>query len=119
MKNKTSRKPSDESVVYRRFVGEPIKRSRKGESRFEKSQEWRLAQADLDKRNFVPNEHIMFALTDERKRELGIQNRRTIARFLKKYIEKQGMKDYYVKAFRKENRDVVMVSYLPVVRQKA
>src|SRR6185437_5544894 len=79
MKNKTSRKPSDESVVYRRFVGEPIKRSRKGESRFEKSQEWRLAQADLDKRNFVPNEHIMFALTDERKRELGIQNRRTIA----------------------------------------
>lgn len=76
------------------------KRTRKSESRFEKTADWRKMKADIDA-GLKPQEALQVVLTDEDKRKFGITNRRTIARFVKKYIKDKGLR-YSVKSFHRE-----------------
>jgi hypothetical protein len=93
------------------------KRARKAESRFERTEEWRLMKADID-RGLKPQEASMVVLTPEDKKKFRIKNRRTIARFIQKYLDSNGMK-YRLKTFNRDGEDHIIVSHTPVVRQIA
>jgi hypothetical protein len=69
-------------------------------------------KADMDKRDLTPNEFLELALTDDDKEKYGITNRRTIARFLQKYIKDNKLK-YTVKSFRREDKDFFIVAKPP------
>ena len=83
------------------------KRERKSESRFEKTHEWSMMQADID-RGLKPMEALQVTLTDADKEKYRITNRRTIARFVQKYIAEKGLK-YTVKSFRRDDMDFIVV----------
>lgn len=102
--------------MYRRVKGTPPKRERKSEARLERAHEWRLLKADIDKADLKVNEYLELALSDADKEKYGIINRRSIARFIKKYLLSKGLNKYSVKSFRRENKDFFIVSYTPVVR---
>jgi hypothetical protein len=89
------------------------KRSRISSSRFERTPDWRAMQADLEK-GLKPNEVLQIMLTEEDKKRYGIKNRRTVARFLKKYLEVKKL-PYAVKSFSNLGRDFVLVQYTPRV----
>lgn len=93
------------------------KRERKSESRFERTDEWRHMKADIDK-GLKPLEALQCALSPEDKKRYKISNRRTIARFVKRYLESKGLK-YGVKSFNREGLDFIVVQYTPVIRQTA
>jgi len=57
-------------------------------------------------------------LTDEDKKRYKIKNRRTVARFIHKYLESQGLK-YGVKSFRRDEGDFFVVQYSPLARRNA
>ncbi len=80
-------------------------RGRKSESRFERSPDWKAMKADID-RGLKPNEALQIALTEEEKKQLGISNRRTIARFLQLYL---AAKDLPCESFHREQLDHVLV----------
>jgi hypothetical protein len=113
VKKKATHEPKGE---YRRMQGQPPTRERKSESRFERAHEWRLMKADLDRADLKPNEYLQLSLNDEAKKEYGIVNRRTIARFIKKYLADNDLNKYTVKSFRREGKDFFIVRYTPVVR---
>jgi hypothetical protein len=83
------------------------KRERKSESRFEKTPEWLAMKADID-RGLKPKDALRVTLTDADKLKYRITNRRTVARFVKKYITEQGL-PYDVKSFRRDDMDFVVV----------
>lgn len=83
------------------------KRERKSESRFERTPEWQLMKVDIDK-GLKPQTALQVQLTDADKLKYKIQNRRTIARFVKKYLDKAGLK-YVVKSFRRDDQDFIVV----------
>jgi hypothetical protein len=101
--------------MYKRVKESQVpKRERKSESRFEKTSEWRLLKADLEK-GLKPQEALQVILTDADKEKYGISNRRTIARFVVKYLQANKLK-YGVKSFRREDKDFIIVQYTPIVR---
>jgi predicted nucleotidyltransferase len=104
--------------MYKKTKADQVpKRARKSESRFEHTEEWRLMKADID-RGLKPQEALQAVLTPEDKKKYKIKNRRTIARFIKKYLESKGLK-YGVKSFNKDGADYIVVQHTPVVRQIA
>ena len=84
------------------------KRERKSESLFEKTREWSKMKSDMDK-GLKPKEALRVTLSEEEKVEYGITNRRTIARFLQKYIAEKGF-DYTVKSFQRDGLDFIVVT---------
>jgi len=88
-------------------ISQVPKRSRKSESRFERTPEWQLMKADIDK-GLKPQTALQVQLTDAEKEKYKIKSRRTIARFVKKYLDEAGLK-YVVKSFRRDDQDFVVV----------
>ena len=93
------------------------KRRRTMVARFENTEEWRLMKADIDE-GLKPNEALQVVLTPEDMKKYRIKNRRTVARFVQKYLDSKGLK-YGVKTFRRDSGDFVVVQYTPVIRQTA
>jgi hypothetical protein len=56
-----------------------------------------------------PNEYLELALTDADKEKYGIQSRRTIARFLQKYLIDHKI-PCEVKSFRRDGRDFFILT---------
>lgn len=98
--------------MYKKGKLEEVPKStRKSASRFEKTAEWRMMKADID-RGLKPLDALQVALTDEDKKKYKIRNRVTVARFVKKYLAAKGL-DYGVKSFRNNNYDYVVVKNTP------
>jgi hypothetical protein len=96
--------------MYKKIKESDIpKRERKSESRFEKTPEWLAMKADID-RGLKSKEALQVALTDADKEKYRITNRRTVARFVKKYLDEQGH-EYTVKSFRREDMDFIVVRH--------
>jgi hypothetical protein len=85
------------------------KRRRIAVSRFETTDEWRMMKADIDK-GLKPNEALQVILTEEDKKKYKIRNRRTVSRFIKKYLDSKGL-NYGVKNFRRDEGDYVVVQH--------
>jgi len=100
-------------VAYKKItVASVPKRSRLSVSRFEKTEEWRLMRADIDK-GLKPNEALQVILTEEDKLKYRIKNRRNVARFVKKYLTSRKL-SYMVKSFHREGvGDFVIVQHSP------
>jgi hypothetical protein len=83
------------------------KRKRTGISRFERTPEWQLMKADIDK-GLKPMEALQVILTEEEKAKYKIKNRRSIARFIKKYLEAKGL-SYNVRNFHRDEGEFIVV----------
>lgn len=96
--------------MYARIKAKEVPaRGRKSESRFERTPEWKAMKADID-RGLKAQEALQVALTKEEMVGYGITNRRTIARFLQKYLAASEL-PYTVKSFQRDGRDYVIVQY--------
>jgi hypothetical protein len=85
---------------------------------FENTKEWQLMKADID-RGLAPQEAAQAGLTPEDRKKYGITGRRTMARFVKKYVTERGLK-YTVKAYTKDNVFyVAVINETPMVKLKA
>lgn len=78
--------------------------------RFEKTKEWGLMRADLEK-GLKPGEALQIILTDEDKAKYRIKNRRTVGRFVQKFLAAHKL-PYTVKTFRRDEGDYILVQYL-------
>jgi hypothetical protein len=88
------------------------KRSRQSVSRFEKTEDWRLMRADIEK-GLKANEALQVVMTDEDKLKYKIKNRRTVARFVRKYLNERKL-PYVVKSFHRDDMgDVLIVQSAP------
>lgn len=83
------------------------KRRRRSVSQFEKTQEWQMMRADLEK-GVAPGEALQVMLTEEDKQKYGIRTRISVARFLKKYMAAHKL-PYKVRSFRRDEGDYVIV----------
>jgi hypothetical protein len=94
--------------VYKKVKSSAIpKRRRVALSRFEKTKEWRLMRADLE-RGLKADDALQVVLTDEDKDRYRIKNRLTVVRFLKKYLSAHRL-PYTVKTFRGDDGDFIVV----------
>jgi hypothetical protein len=100
-------------MAYKKITAKGVpKRSRLSVSRFEKTEEWRLMRVDMDK-GLKADEALQVVLTEEDKQRYKIKNRRTVARFVKKYIESKNL-PYIVKSFHRDDiGDLVIVQHSP------
>jgi len=73
-------------------------------------------KACLDK-GLKPNEALEIVLTDQDKAKLRISNRRTVARFIQKYLVDHKL-PYVFKRFRRELGDYFLVMYVPRLRRR-
>jgi len=73
-------------------------------------------KACLDK-GLKPNEALEIVLTDQDKAKLRISNRRTVARFIQKYLVDHKL-PYVFKSFRRELGDYFLVMYVPRLRRR-
>jgi hypothetical protein len=76
------------------------KRRRKVASKFEATQEWKLMKAALDA-GLRPQEALEVVLTPADKKKYGLEHRRTVTRFIQKYVRSLGL-PYSVKSFERE-----------------
>lgn len=90
-------------------VSDAPKRSRKVVSRFERTEEWKLMKAALDK-GLKPQEALEVVLTDEDKDRYDLHHRRTVARFIKGYLRDHQL-PYKVKSFERETGTYFLVLY--------
>lgn len=95
-------------------VAKAPKRKRKAVFRFELTPDWRQMQMDIDK-GLKPEEALQVIFTEADKEQYNIHNRRSIARFIQKYLAAKEL-PYTVKSFeRKENGYfIILVSYTPI-----
>jgi len=91
-------------------ASEAPKRPRKSTSRFERTGEWKQMKACLDK-GLKPDEALEIVLTAEDKAKLRISNRRTVARFIQKYLADHKL-PYTMKSFRRGMDDYFLVMNL-------
>lgn len=84
-------------------------RERKTESRFERTDEWQMMRADID-RGIRPGDALQVSLTKADKEKMGISNRRSIARFVQRYLAAKEL-PYVVKSFHREGQDYVIVQH--------
>jgi hypothetical protein len=75
--------------------------------RFEKTSEWKSLKATLDK-GLKLGESWVVTLTEEEKKKYRIKNRRTVARFVRKYVKEHEF-PYAVRSFTLANGDYVVV----------
>lgn len=87
------------------------KRRRPAVSRFEKTEEWQLMKKDLDK-GLKTNEALEIILTDEEKKRHKLTHRRTVTRFIKKYLQAHDMQ-YLFKSFSRDGSDYFLVMCVP------
>jgi hypothetical protein len=87
--------------------GDLPKRTRKSESLFEKTPEWRLMRADLDK-GFKNSQAPTVELTEAQLEKYGISNPRTVARFIRRYIEQNSL-GYEVQRTHRDGKEIVWV----------
>jgi hypothetical protein len=83
------------------------RRPRKAGSRFENTNEWKFAKAKLDK-GLAPTEAIAIMLSDDDKANYGLKNRRTIARFIVKYLADHEL-PYTLKSFTEGTSDCFFI----------
>jgi hypothetical protein len=97
-------------MAYKKsHVSELPRKARRAVSQFEYTAEWKLLKADLEK-GLRPTEAISIALTEDDKTNYGIRNRRTIARFIQKYLKTQQL-PYTLKSFTKDATDFFIVRH--------
>jgi len=103
-------------VAYSKInVAKAPKRKRKAVSRFEATPEWRLMKADMDK-GLKPTEALQVIFGEADKERYNIRNRRSIARFIQKYIRTQDL-PYKVTSFeRRETGDFIVLVKCPRTR---
>jgi|SRR5579872_1159165 len=103
-------------MAYKKITATDVtKRSRLSVSRFEKTEEWRLMRADIEK-GLRADEALQVVLTDEEKKRYKIRNRRTVARFVRKYLEQRNL-PYIVKSFHRDDTgDILIVQRAPRAR---
>ena len=78
--------------------------------RFESTPEWKLMRADIE-RGLKPGEVLQVLLTAEEKEQYNIKERRTVARFLKKFLDERNL-PYTLKSFhRPDEGDFFIVSF--------
>jgi hypothetical protein len=80
-------------------------------SRFESTQEWKMMRSDLEK-GLKPKEALQITVTDQDKAKYGIQNRRSIARFLQKYLDANKL-PYQLKSFHRDGMDFFLIQNTP------
>jgi hypothetical protein len=96
--------------VYKKVKSSAIpKRRRVALSRFEKTKEWRLMRADLE-RGLKSDEALQVVLTDKDKDRYRIKNRLSVVRFLKRYLSTHKL-SYSVKTFRGDDGDFIVVQH--------
>jgi hypothetical protein len=66
-------------------LAKATRRTRVRIPRFEKTEEWRMLQAALDQQ-LKPGEVLMVSFTEDDMLKYRITNRRTVARYVKKYL---------------------------------
>jgi len=94
-------------------ASEAPKRRRKVVSRFESTQEWQLMKDALDK-GLKLGEALEVVLTPADKKKHNLEHRRTVARFIQKYVRSLGM-PYKVKSFDRDLGTYFLVVYdMPV-----
>lgn len=107
--------------MYKKIRASEVKpkRTRTAVYKFETTSEWRQMKADLDK-GLKPGEALLVVLGPEELAKYNIKSRRSISRFLQKYV-KDSNKPYQVKGFeRRETGEFnIQVQYTPVIRQRA
>jgi hypothetical protein len=95
-------------MPYKKIRASEIpKRPRKAVSRLEKTEEWKLMKADLDK-GLKPNVALQLLLTDDDKKKYGIKNRRSVVRFLQKYFADHKL-PYSLKSFHRDSGDFFLI----------
>lgn len=103
-------------MAYSRVpIKDTAKRKRLSSARFELTEEWRLMRTDIDK-GLKPNEALQVSLTEEDKNKYKIKNRRTVARFVKKYLASRKL-PYAVKSFHRDDQDFIIVFPVPLAKR--
>lgn len=96
-------------------VKEAPRRKRRSVSRMEALPQWQLMREDLEKHKMTPNEVRQITVTPEDRDKYRIQSRRTMTRFVAKYLQDSQM-PYRVNSF---NRDgVVFIQVLHSRKRK-
>jgi hypothetical protein len=87
--------------------------------RFEKTPEWGYMKADIDK-GLKPGEALQVVFGPEDQKKYHIRNRRSIARFIKKYLVTLNL-PYIVTSFerRETGHFIILVKCAPVLRRRA
>jgi len=78
-------------------ITKAVKRTRVRVPRFEKTKEWRMMKADIDK-GLKPTDALQVIFTEEDMQKYRITNRRTVARYVKNYLTSHKL-PYRVKSF--------------------
>jgi len=100
-------------MAYKRIsIKSATKRRRQSTSKFERSEDWKLMQADIAK-GFKSDTALQMVLTDEEKRRYNITNSRTVARFIRKYLKSNGL-PYVLKSFHREDTGDIFIVRHPV-----
>jgi len=96
-------------VAYKKITRSDVpKRPRKAVSRFERTPEWRMMRADIEK-GLKPSEALQVIFSEQDKEKYNIHNRRSIARFIQKYLRTRKL-PYTVKSFeRRETGDFIIL----------
>lgn len=104
--------------VKRLKIGEGPKRQRIQPSRFESTPHWREMKKALAA-GIGESEYIQIQLTPEEQAEYKLKHRRTIARFLKKYVQDNSLR-YSVNSFN-NGGDVYfrILNDVPIVKVKS
>jgi hypothetical protein len=80
------------------------------ESKFERTKDWQLLKQGIDA-GLKPGEALSVIFTDEDKQRMGIESRRTLARFVQKYLAEREL-PYTLRSFtRKGEGDYIIVEY--------
>jgi hypothetical protein len=96
------------SALYSKITIETApRRRRRSLAQFEKTPEWALMKADLEK-GIAGDEALQVLLTEEDKRNYKIRSRISVARFVKKYLAVHNL-PYTVRSFRRDEGDFVIV----------
>ena len=95
-------------MAYTKITAKEVtKRSRLSVSRFEKTDEWCMMRADIDK-GLKANDALQVVLTEHDKWKYKIKNRRTVARFVRKYLEQRNL-PYVVKSFHRDDVGDILI----------
>ena len=89
-------------MSYRRITAQAVaKRRRLQPSRFESTEEWRFLRADIDA-GIPPDQALEVILTEADKEKFKIRNRRTVSRFVQKYITSNNL-PYTLRSFHRDD----------------
>ena len=93
------------------------KRRRQSTSKFEKTEEWKMMQADIAK-GFKSDVALQLVLTEEDKRKYKIKNRRTVARFIRKHLKSNEL-PFALKSFHRSDTGDIFIVQHPTSRARS